>query len=154
MTYCSQIMKQSLQISDTTYGYFVRINNFRKLLGSILFSILNKKLHIKNIFIKIFFLMSFELTNNKFLLIFIRGLIGILRQPIAFYNAVWIDKFGFKKYKTLMMGTMQFIQTGRKILGYIIHLIITDDYWKYGFIYEETILCFFSLFFTNESKKK
>ena len=104
--------------------------------------------------------MSFELTNNTFLLIFIRGLIGILRQPIAFYNAVWIDKFGFKKYKTLMMGTMQFIQTGRKILGYIIHLITTDDHWKYGFIYEASILCFFSIFFlftpnkyfTNESK--
>ena len=59
MTYCSQIMKQSLQISDTTYGYFVRINNFRKLLGSILFSILNKKLHIKNIIVSSILLKSF-----------------------------------------------------------------------------------------------
>ncbi len=138
---------ETIFTSDTTYGYYGRSNNFGKLLGSILFSILNKKLHIKNIFVssillKSFFLMSFELTNNIFLLIFIRGLIRIFRQPIAIYNAVWIDKFGFKKYKTLMMGTMQFIQTGRKFLGYIIHLIITDDYWKYGFIYEESILCF------------
>ncbi len=51
------------------------------------------------------------------------------------------------------MGTMQFIQTGRKFLGYIIHLIITDDYWKYGFIYEESILCFFNLFLQMKVKK-
>ncbi len=54
-----QIMKQSLQISDTTYGYFGRSNNFGKLLGSILFSILNKKLHIKNIIVSSISLKSF-----------------------------------------------------------------------------------------------
>ena len=164
---CSNIMKESLEISDTTYGYFGTSNNFGKLLGSLSFSILNKKLNIKNIIVysillKSFLLMSFALTNNIFLLIFIRGLIGIFRQPISIYNAVWIDKFGFKNYKILMMSTIQFIQPGGKVLGYIVHLITTDDHWKYGFIYEASILCFFSIFFlftpnkyfTNESKKQ
>ena len=149
---CSQIMKSSLQMNDTTYGYFGTSNNFGKLIGSVLFSVLNKKIPIKKIIVssillKSFFLMSFELTNNTYLLIFIRGLVGIFRQPIAIYNAIWIDKFGFENYKTLMMSTIQFIQPGGKVMGYILHIIITDDFWKYGFVYEASILGFFSIFF-------
>jgi len=149
---CSQIIKNSLQINDTIYGYFGSSNNFGKLIGSILFPILNQKIFIKKIIVssvllKSFFLLSFQLTNNTFLLIFIRGLIGIFRQPIAIYNAIWIDKFGFDNYKTLMMSTIQFIQPGGKVLGYIIHIFLTDNYWKYGFIYEGIFLCFFSIFF-------
>ena len=164
---CSQIMKSSLQMNDTTYGYFGTSNNFGKLIGSVLFSVLNKKLPIKKIIVssillKSFFLMSFELTNNTYLLIFIRGLVGIFRQPIAIYNAIWIDKFGFENYKTLMMSTIQFIQPGGKVMGYIVHILITDEFWKYGFVYEASILCFFGIFFlftpnkyfTNDKKDK
>ncbi len=164
---CSQIIKQSLEINDTIYGYFGTSNNFGKLLGSILFPILNKKFPIKKIIVssillKSFFLLAFSLTNNTFLLIFIRGLIGIFRQPTAIYNAIWIDKYGFIQYRTLMMSTIQFIQPGGKVFGYIIHILISDDYWKYGFVFEATILCFFSVFFlftpvkyfSNENTKK
>ena len=129
---CSQIMKSSLQMNDTTYGYFGTSNNFGKLIGSVLFSVLNKKIPIKKIIVssillKSFFLMSFELTNNTYLLIFIRGLVGIFRQPIAIYNAIWIDKFGFENYKTLMMSTIQFIQPG----GYSIYSTWRKSYGIY-----------------------
>jgi len=47
-------------------------------------------------------LIGFLYTSLSKSLTFLEKLIGIFRQPLSIYNAVWIDKFGFDNYKTLM----------------------------------------------------
>ena len=138
-------IKRQLNLSDTKFGSFGTANSIGRVISSILFGIINKKVSRKwtTILFTIFhsvFLFFFKLTMNGHILIFLRGLLGLTQTTPSVYVPVWINQFGLHNYKTIQITSLQLFQTIGKLLGQLINLIIGFENWKEGFVLEGIIL--------------
>ena len=138
-------IKRQLNLGDTKFGSFGTANSIGRVISSILFGIINKKVSRKwtTIIFVIFhsiFLFFFKLTMNGHILIFFRGLLGLTQTTPSVYVPVWINQFGLHNYKTIQITSLQLFQTIGKLLGQLINLIIGFENWKEGFVLEGIIL--------------
>ena len=150
-------IKRQLNLSDTKFGSFGTANSIGRVISSILFGIINKKVSRKwttIIFVSFhsIFLFFFKLTMNGHILIIFRGLLGLTQTTPSVYVPVWINQFGLSNYKTIQITSLQLFQTLGKLLGQLINLIVGLDNWKEGFVLEGIILLIlsFCLFLFSE----
>lgn len=153
----SKNIKESLEMSDTEFGMFGPSNSFGRVLGSLLFIILNQKYSRKwilviSISIKSLMLICFKLTNKKYILIGIRFFIGFTHMPATNYCPVWINQFGLQSYKNIQMSAVHLVQHGGKSLGYLLHIIVGKNNWQMGFVIEGFYLLFVALCYMVSSE--
>lgn len=128
----SKQIKLDLKMNDKQFGLFGTSTGFGRAFGCITYMILVNKFNRKYIFssfvyLKVIFLILFKYTYNSKLLIFYRGIIGYAHMPPSIYIPVWINQFGFSKYKTIQMTFLQVLIPIGKLLGYFYNLIYNEE---------------------------
>ena len=142
-------IKGQLKINVTKFGSFGTANSIGRVISSISFGILNKKVSRKWTIIVFatfhsIFLFFFKLTINGNILIFIRCLLGLTQTTPSVYVPVWINQFGLYDYKTIQITSIQLFQTVGKLMGQFFNLVIGHENWKEGFVLEGIILLILS----------
>jgi predicted MFS family arabinose efflux permease len=94
---------------DVEFGYFGLAQGIGRTFGSIFYTVMVNQISAKWLggafsIVKGFVLASFELTQSKWILIFLRGVIGFVHMPPSTYIPIWIDQYGLRKYKTVQMS--------------------------------------------------
>ena len=138
-------IKFQLKLSDTQFGSFGTANSIGRIISSILFGMYNQKISRKwsttiYVIFHAIFLLCFKSTENAYILIFIRGLLGFTQIAPSVYVPVWINQFGVSEYKTIKITSIQFFQTTGKLLGHLINLLLGLENWRMGFVIEAIYL--------------
>jgi MFS family permease len=74
------------------------------------------------------------LTFNKYILYCIRFLIGSVRIYPHIYIPVWVDQFGIKKLKTMMMTIINITSPLGQTVGYVLGTINEPDKWYLNYM--------------------
>ena len=140
-------IKYQLKLTDTLFGSFGTANSIGRIISSILFGLYNQKISRKwstSIFVifHAIFLFLFKSTENAYILILIRGLLGFTQIAPSVYVPVWINQFGISGYRTIQITSIQFFQTTGKLLRHMINLWLGLENWRKGFIIEGLYLLF------------
>lgn len=143
----SNEIKKQIKMSEAEFGSFSLSLSIGRVIGSLLFSFLNKLisrkwLMIVSMIIRSTSLSGFYFLDNKYLLIILRGVQGFSQMPPSIYTPIWINQFGLKEYKTIQMTSIQLFATLGVFLGYLINLIIGKENWQIGFVIESLYLIF------------
>ena len=100
----SKAIKRQYSMKDVEFGYFGLAQGIGRSLGSVVYTILVNQVSAKwyggafSIF-KGLVLLCFSLTQSKWILIILRGVIGFFHMQPSTYIPLWIDQYGFRKYK-------------------------------------------------------
>ena len=140
-------IKSQLKLTDTQFGSFGTANSIGRIISSIFFGMYNQKISRKwsttiYVILHSIFLFCFKITENPYILIFIRGLLGFTQIAPSVYVPVWINQFGISGYKTIQITSIQLFQTTGKLLGHLINLLLGLENWQTGFIIEGIYLLF------------
>ena len=140
-------IKSQLKLTDTQFGSFGTANSIGRIISSIFFGMYNQKISRKwsttiYVIFHSIFLFCFKFTENPYILIFIRGLLGFTQIAPSVYVPVWINQFGISGYKTIQITSIQLFQTTGKLLGHLINLLLGLENWQTGFIIEGIYLLF------------
>jgi len=134
----SKAIKSAFLLNDKEFGFIASANAIGRGIGSILFTLLINYLNRKNIFLIFVLLKSITLYCIQFSktlkeISFIRCITGIAHMPPSIYVPLWIDNYGFSKYKTIQLLGTQVASPIGKTIGYILHIIYGDKYYYKGF---------------------
>ncbi len=146
----AKVIKKTLKLNDAKFGGFGTAASIGRIISSILFFFLNKKVNRKYL-IGIFlilhsvFLFCFKITNNAQILIIIRCLQGCTHYAPSIYIPVWINQFGLTQYKTIQITSLQLSQSIGKLIGHFIIISIGFENWKNGFLISGTYLLILSV---------
>ena len=150
-------IKKSLNMNDSKFGMFGTANGLGRVIGSLMFGLLNIKLSRKwlqtlSVGLHALFLVPFKFTDNGIILIFMRGLTGLTQMTPSIYLCVWIDQYGIGSFKTIQITAVQLCQTSGKCIGYLINVHYGLDHWQEGFIVEAIYLfiCFLCCLISGE----
>ena len=134
----SKAIKSAFLLNDKEFGFIASANAIGRGIGSILFTLLINYINRKNIFL--FFVLMKSITlyciqYSKTLksIAFIRCITGIAHMPPSIYVPLWIDNYGFSKYKTIQLLGTQVASPIGKTIGYVLHIIYGDKYYYKGF---------------------
>ena len=144
------INKQSTMM-DVEFGYFGLAQGIGRTIGSIFYTVMVNQISAKWLggafsIAKGFVLASFELTQSKWILIFLRGVIGFVHMPPSTYIPIWIDQYGLRKYKTVQMSFLQALVPVGKVLGFVLVNLFGEERWKWAYEVEGLYLVFCGLF--------
>ena len=147
----SRAIKRQYTMKDVEFGYFGLAQGIGRTLGNIFYTVLVNQISAKWFggfftIIKGLVLASFSLTQSKWILIFLRGLIGFMHMQPSTYIPLWIDQYGFRKYKTVQLSFLQALVPVGKVLGFVFVNIFTEDGWKIPYNIEAVYLCFCGTF--------
>ena len=150
-------IKASLRMNDSKFGMFGTANGLGRVIGSLMFGLLNIKYSRKwfqtlNVGLHALFLLPFKFTENGIILICMRGLTGLTQMTPSIYLCVWIDQYGIGSFKTIQITMVQLCQTSGKCIGYLINMHYGLEHWQEGFILEAIYLfiCFFCCLISGE----
>ena len=120
----SRAIKKQYSMKDVEFGYFGLAQGIGRTLGNIFYTLLVNQISAKwfgGVFtiVKGLVLASFSLTQSKWVLIFLRGLIGFMHMQPSTYIPLWIDQYGFRKYKTVQLSFLQALVPVGKVLGFV-----------------------------------
>ena len=147
----SKAIKRQYSMKDVEFGYFGLAQGIGRSLGSIVYTILVNQVSAKwyggafSIF-KGLVLLCFSLTQSKWILIILRGVIGFFHMQPSTYIPLWIDQYGFRKYKTVQLSFLQALVPMGKVLGFLFVNIFTEERWKIGYNIEAVYLMFCGAF--------
>jgi len=124
----NEIMEE-LKIEEATLGTFGSLVYLGNLIGALfLIKIIDatnrKKLSIISTFLNAFLLFTFIKTNNIYYLFFNRILVGIMQSYITIYFPVWIDQFGMRNWKTIMLSVFNITSPLGVVFGFVLTMII------------------------------
>ena len=147
----SKTIKKQNNMLDVEFGYFGLAQGIGRTIGSIFYTALVNQISAKWMggffcIIKGGVLAAFELTHSKWVLIVLRGIIGFVHMPPSTYIPIWIDQYGFRKYKTVQMSFLQALVPVGKVLGFILVNVLGEERWKKAYDIEAVFLALFGLF--------
>ena len=154
----SKAIKRQYTMKDVEFGYFGLAQGIGRTLGCIFYTILVNQISAKwlggafSIF-KGLVLASFGLTQSKWVLIFLRGVIGFVHMLPSTYIPLWIDQYGFRKYKTVQMSFLQTLVPVGKVLGFVLVNIFTEERWTVAYNVEAIYLIFCGSFIVLSPSK-
>lgn len=119
-------IKNNLQIEDFKFGLFFLFSSVGKIIGSLLFFVINKLNNRKILLISIAFFNSiiyfnFFFSNNYLIFSPLKLIIGITDMLIQIYTPMWIQQFGINKYKLGLTSIIQFCNPLGKCLAFLIN---------------------------------
>ena len=132
-------VRKDLQLDEKEYGFFCSFGSAGRLIGGLVIMNILKKDRRKLISCICIFInggafFAYSLTYNKYILYFIRFLIGSVRIFPHIYIPVWIDQFGIRKMKTMMKILFNITSALGQTIGYVLGSINDQDKWC--FIYK------------------
>ena len=138
---------KDLNISDIQYGTLNSITPSGKILSLIIYMILINKNHRKFILVFTSFLhgISFYLyffNDNYYYIAIVKFLASFCKIFITIYIPVWIDQFGIKKFKTLLLTIVYMVISYGRIIGAWLGTVIFNNEWK------KTLSCCGGIFLT------
>ena len=148
----SKTIKKQYTMLDVEFGYFGLAQGIGRTFGSIFYTVMVNQISAKWLggafsIVKGFVLASFfELTQSKWILIFLRGVIGFVHMPPSTYIPIWIDQYGLRKYKTVQMSFLQALVPVGKVLGFVLVNFFGEERWKMAYDVEGVYLVFCGLF--------
>ena len=135
---------KDLNMSDIQFGTLSSITTVGEIIGLLFYmSIINKN-HRKFILVttSLFHgigLFGYLINSNFYYISFLNFLISVCKAFINVYMPVWIDQFGIKKYKTLLLTILYMAISIGMILGAWIGTVLFNNNWKKSFICEGLI---------------
>ena len=119
-------IKTNLEISDFNFGLFFLFSSLGKIIGSLLFfylkNITNKKILLIAIsLINSLICFGFFFSKNFMIFSLLKLIIGITDMLIQIYTPMWIQQFGFNKYKLGLTSLIQFCNPLGKSLAFLIN---------------------------------
>ena len=147
----SKTIKKQYTMLDVEFGYFGLAQGIGRTFGSIFYTIMVNQISAKWLggafsIVKGFVLAAFELTQSKWILIILRGVIGFVHMPPSTYIPIWIDQYGLRKYKTVQMSFLQALVPVGKVLGFVLVNVFGEERWKLAYDVEGLFLVFCGLF--------
>ena len=147
----SKTIKKQYTMLDVEFGYFGLAQGIGRTFGSIFYTVMVNQISAKWLggafsIVKGFVLAAFELTQSKWILIFLRGVIGFVHMPPSTYIPIWIDQYGLRKYKTVQMSFLQALVPVGKVLGFVLVNLFGEERWKLAYDVEGLFLVFCGLF--------
>ena len=134
----SKMIKKDLGLSDSEYGLFGSIPSTGRIIGSLVFMGLlatdnRKLLTVCCLAVNGTMFFVYLITKNKFILFGVRFTIGTVRIYPHIYIPVWVDQFGVKPLKTLMMTVINITSPLGQVVGYAIGTFNVPEKWPYSF---------------------
>ena len=151
-------LQTDLNFNEKEFATFISITAIGRIFGSFIFMGLltrdNRKiLTLTFISISSCIFFSFLFTNHKFILFGIRFLFGFSRNFFQIYSPVYIDQFGVKPFKTLMISISNITSPLGRVFGFSIGTFLEEIRWKYSFcILGITLLSLGIIIFFSPSK--
>ena len=130
---------EDLKMSDIQFGTLSSITTVGEIIGLLFYmSIINKN-HRKFILVATSFLhgiglFGYLINNNFYYIAILNFFISICKAFINVYMPVWIDQFGIKKYKTLLLTILYMAISIGMIVGAWIGTVLFNNDWKKSFI--------------------
>jgi predicted MFS family arabinose efflux permease len=143
-------LQSDLNFNDKEFATFNSITSTGRILGTFIYMVLltrdNRKLLTLITLLSscaIFF--SFLFTSQKFVLFGIRFLLGLTRNFFQIYVPVYVDQFGVKPLKTIMISICNITSPLGRALGFAIGTALGESKWRYSFSVIGLILLFLAL---------
>lgn len=131
-------LQKDLNFNDKEFATFNSITSTGRILGTFIYMGLltrdNRKLLTSICLLAscgLFF--SFLFTSQKFVLFGIRFLLGLSRNFFQIYVPVYVDQFGVKPLKTIMISISNITSPLGRALGFAIGTALGEDRWRYSF---------------------
>ena len=105
-------VKEDLKFTNEDYGLFSSMLFVGKIVGAFGFIFLLNLINRKYLFV-LSMLMSgggmivYTMCSVKYILYTVRSILGFFNVFFIIYSPVWIDQYGIRKYKTLMITSIQ-----------------------------------------------
>ncbi len=130
---------QDMHMSDIQFGTISSIINAGEIIGLLIYMPIINKNHRKFIVVTTSFLhglgfFAYFINSNFYYIAFLNFLISICKAFINVYIPVWIDQFGIKKYKTLLLTILYMAISIGMIVGAWIGTVLFDNNWKKAFV--------------------
>ena len=147
----SKTIKRQYTMLDVEFGYFGLAQGIGRTFGSIFYTVMVNQISAKWLggafsIVKGFVLASFELTQSKWILIGLRGVIGFVHMPPSTYIPIWIDQYGLRNWKTVQMSFLQALVPVGKVLGFVLVNLFGEERWKFAYDVEGVYLVLCGLF--------
>ncbi len=132
-------VRRDLQLDEKGYGFFGSFASAGRMCGSVIFMGLlqtdkRKMLTLICLFINGGAFFVYSLTFNRWILYCIRFIIGSVRIYPHIYIPVWVDQFGIKKLKTMMMTVINITSPLGQTVGYVLGTINEPDKWYFNYM--------------------
>ena len=133
-----KIFTKDLNISDLQFGSLNSITTIGKIIALLIFMVIINKNHRKfilvtsSLFHGIFFFCYF-FNDNYYYIATLKFFTSFCKEFILIYIPVWIDQFGIKKYKTLLLTIVYMVTSYGRIVGAWIGTVIFNNDWKKAF---------------------
>ena len=131
-------LQNDLNFNEKEFAIFNSITSTGRILGTFIYMGLlardKRKLLICICLLSsccIFF--SFLFTNQKFIIYIIRFLLGLSRNFFQIYVPIYIDQFGVKTLKTLMISFANITSPLGRVFGFTIGTILGENRWRFSF---------------------
>ena len=131
-------LQKDLSFNDKEFATFNSITSTGRILGTFIYMGLltrdNRKLLTSVCLLAscaLFF--SFMFTSHKFILFGVRFLLGLSRNFFQIYVPVYVDQFGVKPLKTLMISISNITSPLGRALGFAIGTALGESRWRYSF---------------------
>ena len=130
---------QDLHMSDFQFGSLNSITTIGKILALLFYMLIINKNHRKFIVVTTstfqgigFFL--YFINDNYYYIAFVKFITSISKVFINIYMPVWVDQFGIKKYKTLLLTIVYMVTSYGRIVGAWIGTVLFNNEWKKAFV--------------------
>ena len=129
----SNEIKEEYKINETVLGSFGSLVYFGALIGSLILSkfidnVDRKLLSIISVLFNAFLIWGFIESSNISFIFANRIFVGITQSYITIYFPVWIDQFGPRKWKTIMLSIFNVTSPLGVIVGYILTMSVKTHF--------------------------
>lgn len=153
----SKIIKFELNFNDKEFAFFASSINLGFIVGIVLYMLLLKVNNVKCIIIPSLLINGalyfvYFVTKNKMMLYSMRIGLGIFNAFPQIYFPIWIDQYGIKSYKTMMLTIFNISTLMGNVIGFSIGSLQEPNQYQYSFAYIGSgivIIGFIILFFPS-----
>ena len=135
---CYKSFTQDLHMSDLQYGSLNSITTVGKIISLLFNMLIINKNHRKFIIVTSAFFngvsfFAYFLHDSFYYIATVKFLTSFFKTFINVYMPVWVDQFGIKKYKTLLLTIVYMVTSYGRIVGAWIGTVMFDNDWKKAF---------------------
>ena len=135
---CYKSFISDLNMTDLQYGSLNSITTIGKIIALLIFMIVINKNHRKFILVFTSFLhgisfYGYYINDNYYYISTLKFFTSFCKVFVLIYIPVWIEQFGIKKYKTLLLTIVYMVTSYGRIVGAWIGTVIFNNEWKKAF---------------------
>ena len=146
------LIQKDLKFNEKEFAIFNSITSTGRILATFVYMGLmiydNRKiLTLTTLLGSIGIFFSFKFTSNKYILYSVRFLLGFTRNFFQIYVPVYVDQFGVKPLKTIMMSICNITSPLGRAVGFSIGSFLGEERWRTSFSVIGWILLAFWIIF-------